>query len=400
MGTQARRNNLELTGIRVVDLTSMWAGPLCTRILADLGAEVIKIELRARPDGTRSNPGFFSWLNWNKLGITMDLSLDQSRECFKQLVARSDVVVENFSPRVMANFNLDYPALKEVKADIIMLSMPAYGSTGPYANYVAYGPGLEASSGLSALTGYRDGPPTLTGSAYGDPVAGLHGVVAVLGALRHRRRSGTGQWIDLSQREALSQMFGEAFVKAAKGIRELRSGNLRSDMSPHDCYRCRGEDRWIAIAVRTDEEWRRLCETMGCGWLADDPRYLTLEARKANQEQLDREIESWTRQMDAHEAVRLLQEARLAASVVNNARDLVEDTHLAERGFFQRGIDLEGRACDFPGLPWRASGASRNTGHPAPQLGEHNREVLGGLLGLSEAQIEELQGAMRWDSKR
>lgn len=380
MGVEKGRRSLTLEGVRVLDLTSMWAGPLCTRVLADLGGEVIKIEAPTRPDGTRQNPPYFEWLNRNKLGITLDLNVESARQCFKRLVAMSQVVVENFSPRVMVNFGLAYPALRDIRPDIIMLSMPAYGSTGPYANYTAYGPGLEAASGLAALTGYREGPPMLSGLAYGDPVAGMHGAVAVLAALRYWRRFGKGQWIDLSQREALSQMFGEAFLKAAKGMAEPRSGNRHPTMAPHGCYRCRGHDQWISITVGSDAEWRRLCRVVGKDELAEDPSFADTRARKSNEDRLDQELESWTRQRDCQEAMKLLQEAHVAACVVKTVRDLVADPHLTARGFFKKVADFDGQVRFFPGLPWKMTSMDGSVRRRAPRLGEHNSQVLEGLL--------------------
>ena len=365
-----------LDGIRVVDLTSVWAGPLCTRILADLGAEVVKVEAPARPDGTRGNPGHFTWLNRNKLGVTLDLNQPREKELFRQLVAASDVVVENFSPRVMGNFGLDYERLRGVKKELIMLSMPAYGSGGPYAHHVAYGPGLEASSGLAAITGAKSGGPLLSGSAYGDPVAGLHGAVAVLAALLHRRRTGRGQWIELAQREALARMFGEAFLLAARGLEPAEQEPL---FYPHGCFRCRGEDRWLAIDVRSEAEWRRLCEAIGKGWMTEDPDFRDPVTRKEKQARLREEIQSWTLQRDPHEAMRLLQKAGVPAGAVMDARDLCHDPHLAARGFFLRMVDLGGNPCDFPGLGWSTVPDYAFPRRPAPRLGEHNRVVLKGL---------------------
>lgn len=381
-----------LKGIRVVDLTSMWAGPFCTRVLADLGAEIIKIEAPRRPDGTRNAPGYFTWLNRNKLGVTIDLNVPRAKDCFKRLIAVSDVVVENFAPRVMRNFKLDYPVLRDIRANIVMLSMPAYGSSGPYQNYVAYGPAIEASSGLAAITGYINDGPMLSGSAYSDPVAGLHGALAILAALRYRRRTGNGQWIDLAQREALSQMFGEAFLLAAAGKSIARTGNRDSSYAPQGCYRCRGEDRWITISIRTDDEWIRLCNIIGKPALVRDPRYCDMQARKANEDALDKEIGEWTRKRDCQEVMRLMQTSRLAAGVVMDARDLAYDPHLAERSFFRQAAAIDGRISAFPGLHWQMSIAPDDVpSRPAPAMGEHNREILGGLLGLSDEDIRELQ---------
>ncbi len=388
MRTETSRHSIALDGIRVLDLTTTWSGPLCTRMLADLGAQVIKIEAPSRPDGTRSAPGYFSWLNWNKYGVTLNLNVPAARECFKRLVEKSELVVENFSPRVMRNFGLDYSVLRRIKPDIIVLSMPAYGSGGPYQDYVAYGPGLEASSGLAALTGYENESPMLSGSAYGDPVAGMHGFVAVLAALRHRRRTGEGQWVELAQREALSQMFGEAFLLAAKGISLSPCGNRHPSMAPHRCYRTRERDQWIAIAVQSDAHWRAFCRAIGKDSLVDDPRFASLSARLANRDALDQEVQAWTFEQDSDEAVRQLQSNGVAAGKVMDGQSLSDNRHLNERGFFRQVTNVDGEVCSFPYLPWKSNGSIRNK---APQVGEHNREILGGLLGLTDAQIQALQ---------
>lgn len=381
-----------LAGIRVVDLTTMWAGPLCTRLLAELGAEVIKIEYHRRPDGTRANPGYFNWLNRNKLSLGLDLSVPRGRELFCELVRVSDILVENFSPRVMGNFGLDYPTLRRIKPDLIMLSMPAYGSTGPYRDYVAYGPGIETTSGLSWLTGYEDGSPMLSGSAYGDPIAGLHGTVAILAALRYRRLTGLGQWIDLAQREALSQVLGEVFVLAGAGRQvPARVGNRHRVMCPHGVYRCCGDDLWLAIAVGDDEEWERLCRAMGMESLGADPRFKTALDRKAHEAELDAIVASWTRQRDRLEAMRTLQAAGVMAGAVLDGRELSRDEHLAERGFFVCVPDTDGQIAQYPGLPWKTLGVPPVASRPAPRLGQHNEVVLRSVLHLTEREIGQLE---------
>ena len=394
-----------LAGIRVVDLTVMWAGPLCTRVLADLGAEVIKIESPNRVDGTRANPGYFNWLNRNKRSLTLDLGKPQGAQLFRRLVGLSDVVVENFTPRVMPNFGLGYRALRAIKRDLIMISMPAYGSTGPYRNYVAYGPGIEAMSGLSWLTGYEGRPPMTSGSAYGDPIAGLHGALAILAALRFRRLTGEGQWIDLAQREAVAQMIGEFFVLAGAGRQAPpRRGNRHPVMAPHGCYRCAGDassqakDEWVAISVADDEEWRRLCRALGAEALADDPRFKTAQARKTNEDELDEMIESRTRRRGQMEAMWLLQAAGVAAGAVLNGEALSRDEHLRARGFFVPIADADGKVRPYPGVPWKLAGQAGSTVRakdsecsPAPRLGEHNREILGGMLGLADEEIDHLE---------
>lgn len=388
-----------LAGVRVLDLTAMWAGPLCTRVLADLGAEVIKIESPTRIDGTRANPGYFNWLNRNKLSLTLDLGKPQGAQLFRRLVGLSDVVVESFTPRVMPNFGLDYRALRAANPSLIMLSMPAYGSTGPYRNYVAYGPGIEAMSGLSWLTGYEDGPPMLSGSAYADPVAGLHGALAILAALRYRRLTGEGQWIDLAQRECLTQMIGEYLVLAGAG-RQIppRSGNRHPARAPHGCYRCagdgdsvQGKDEWVAISVADDEEWKRLCRALGEEALGDDPRFRTAQARKADEDELDQIIEGWTRQRGPMEATRLLQAAGVAAGAVLNGEALSRDEHLMARGFFVSVADADGKVGPYPGVLWKTAERPEEVFRPAPRLGQHNRGILGGLLRLTTEEIDQLE---------
>lgn len=389
---QTDRPGTILADIRVVDLTTMWAGPYCTRLLADLGAEVIKIESPRRVDGTRSNPGYFEWLNRNKLSVTLDLNSPQGKESFRRLVKVSDVVVENFSPRVMANFGLSYAALRPTKTDLIMLSMPAYGSTGPYRHYVAYGPGIEAMSGLSFLTGYPDGPPMLSGSACGDPVAGLHGAVAVLAALRHRRVSGQGQWIDLSQLESLSQLLGEFLVSAAaRGDTPVRQGNRHPTMCPHGVYRCAGDDNWVAIAVTDEEDWHRLCQALGQESLATDSRYASMAARKNHEDEVDLVIESWTQQRDKFEVTRVLQAAGIAAGAVLDGRCLAQSEHLTARGFFLSLSSADGSPHHYPGLPWKMAGHYNTPDRPAPRLGQHNAKILGRLLGFTESEMRQLE---------
>jgi crotonobetainyl-CoA:carnitine CoA-transferase CaiB-like acyl-CoA transferase len=202
---------------------------------------------------------------------------------------------------------------------------------------------------------------------------------------------GIGQWIDLSQREALSQMFGEAIVMAARGQSVPMSGNRDPMMAPHGCYRCRGTDRWIVVAIRSEEEWLKLCGVMGRDSLATDPRFAKVEARKKNEDELDSEVEAWTTTLESGEAVERLRQAGIAAGIVANGRDLATDPHLAARGFFDRMIDWEGKAFQIPVLPWTYARAANGTLRPAPRLGEHNQQVLGGLLGLMDAEIEEIQ---------
>ncbi|TAK27074.1 MAG: CoA transferase [Chloroflexota bacterium] len=385
-----------LGGVRVVDLTAMWSGPYCTRVLADLGAEVIKIEPAIRKDGTRAHPMVFERLNHNKLGLALNLNLPEGREIFRDLVRRSSVLVENFSPRVMQNFGLDYAALRALKPNLIMLSMPAYGSTGPYQNHVSYGPGIEAMSGMAWLNGYEGGPPVLAPPAYADLTAGLHGAVATLAALRHLRQTGRGQVIDLAQRESLSQVFGETLVLAAEsGEIPGQRGNHHPTLAPHGCYRCAGGEGWIAIAVADDGEWRRLCAVIGDDALAEDPRFKTREARKAHEDELDQAIEACTRQREQLELARILQTNRVTAGAVLDWQTLLSDEHLIAREFFlggeHPGLETIGTREEIQCRPHRPSPVVYQ---PAPRLGQHNRDILGGLLGLTDQEIHDLELTM------
>lgn len=384
------KSSAALRGVRVLDLTSIWAGPYCTRLLADAGAEVIKIELAARPDGTRRRvmgadaaenatepASFFVELNRNKLGITLDLRAPDDRAHFHRLVDQADAVVENCSPRVMPNLGFDYAALRAIRSDIIVLSMPAFGGEGPYRDAVAYGSGIEAASGLASLNGYPDGPPALLGVAYGDPVAGLHGAVALLAALEHRRRSGEGQHIELAQREALTQFLGEAVVADSQGASVAACRGARhAEMAPHGCYRCRGRDRWVAIAVEDEQQWQRLCGVLGHPELAAHERFADVQLRLANHDILDRIIEQWTRRREHRAVMRLLQAAGVPAGAVLDPGELLADAHLAARGFFVPIVQAGAAPRLYPGAICRLSASPLAVQRPAPLLGEHDGLLL------------------------
>ena len=254
-----------LGGIRVLDLTHAWAGPFATQLLADYGAEVIKIETCERPDMLRfstwptdetrpdayNRGGWFQYLGRNKLSLTLDLKQPQGHDLFKRLVAQSDVVIENFSARVMPHLGLDYAVLQAVNPRLIMISMPGYGTVGPYKDFVAFGEMIEPFAGLSELTGYPDRAPLRLAVAYPDPVAGFHAALATLLALRQRRQTGRGQHIHIPHREPITRMLGEAVLDyTVNGRTPRRIGNRHRAWAPHGCYPCRGPDRWITIAVR------------------------------------------------------------------------------------------------------------------------------------------------------
>jgi crotonobetainyl-CoA:carnitine CoA-transferase CaiB-like acyl-CoA transferase len=334
---------------------------------------------------------YYNEVNRNKYAITLDLTKPLGVGVFKRLVKVSDVVVENFSPRVMGNFGLDYPVLREVNPEIIMVSISGYGQDGPYRDYVAYGGGIEAMTGLSQLTGYPDAEPLTPGIAYADATAGLHAAFAILAALYYRRRTGRGQYIDLSMREALTPLLGEFIMDYAMNGRAARAmGNRHPFMAPHGCYRCQGEDKWIAITISSDEEWRSLCYAMGNPSWASEERFGDSLRRRENQDELDRLIEEWTSRYGHRQLMDMLQRGGVAAGAVLNVAELVDDPHLEERGFFQPLSHPEAGTHLYPGVSWRMGKTPGSLRFPAPCFAEHNEYVFGQLLGMPAEDISRL----------
>ena len=370
--------NPVLKGIRILDFTWVLAGPYATRLLADFGAEVIKVQPLLPREEDDFARGYYNTWNRNKLGITLDMSKPDGIALAKKLALSSDAVVENFTPRVMANWGLDYENLKAIKPDIIMLSLSAMGSTGPCRDYTGFGPTIQAFSGLTHLMSYPGGPPLGPGTAYADHVGALFACLALLGALDYRRRTGQGQYVDVSQVEAMASLLGDAFIpakeKAFQGV-----------------YRCKGDDRWCAIAVSTDEEWRGFKKALGNPPRAEDKRFATLASRLRNKKALDELIEDWTKTRSAEEVMSLLQKQGVAAGVVQSARDLAQDPQLKERGFFieldhpQMGRTISGAT------PLRLSDTPPLYSRPAPLPGQDNNYVYGELLGLSKGDMNRLK---------
>jgi crotonobetainyl-CoA:carnitine CoA-transferase CaiB-like acyl-CoA transferase len=403
-----------LKGIRILDLTRVWSGPLAGRILADLGAEVIHIAGRSTvsaapisPEDARilgifpeNNPGERPWnrqsqnndFNRNKLGMTLELNTPEGVALFKGLAKISDVVLENFSPRVMPNFGLDYPVLEEINPGIIVCSMPGYGLTGPLRDYVSYGTNLDPASGLASLMGYPDEGPHMSGNAYPDPAAALHAAGAILIALFHKNRSGQGQHIDLSQAESAITLIGEAVLGyTLNGQIPLPRGNRHPFQGPQGCYRCKGEDSWVAIAVSSHKEWQALCRVIRHPNLGQEAPFSNPERRRENHNALDQIIETWTIRHTHREAMRLLQEAGVPAGAVLNAAELLADEHLADRNFFQEVDHPEVGLRKYCGLPIQFSDKPSLPGRPAPCLGEHNEYILKNLLGLPPEEINRLR---------
>jgi benzylsuccinate CoA-transferase BbsF subunit len=367
-----------LKGVRILDFTWVLAGPYATRLLADFGAEVIKVQPLLPEEEDDFARGYYNTWNRNKLGITLDMSKPDGIALAKKLVLASEAVVENFTPRVMANWGLDYANLKAIKPDIIMLSLSTMGSTGPRRDYTGFGPTIQAFSGLTRLTACPGGPPLGPGTAHADHIGALFACLALLGALEYRRKTGRGQYIDVSQVEAMASLLGDVFTpekeKAFQGV-----------------YRCKGDDCWCAIAVATDEEWRCFNKALGNPPWTEDKRFATLASRLKNKKALDELIEDWTKTRSAKEVMSLLQRQGVAAGVVQSAADLAQDPQLKHRGFFVELDHPEADKTISDAAPIRLADTPAVYTRPAPLPGQDNDYVYGEILGLSKREMDSLK---------
>lgn len=397
---------LALAGTRVIDLTYSYAGPYLTKLMADMGAEVIKVEACQRPELSRplilaeneldeqwwNRGGYFNLGHRNKYGITLNLTTPQGREVLKELIKISDVLIEAYSPRVMENFGLDYPALKKLKPDLIMFSLSGYGQTGPYRNYTSFGTVMESMVGITQMTGYPDGPPTRTGISYCDPITGLMGAGVVLAALHHRHKTGQGQHLDVSMYETGISMIGEAIMEYTMNQRiTTRRGNQDSSMAPHGCYRCKGEDEWVVIAISSDQEWQAFSRTLGEPPWTKEERFSDCLSRWQNQDELNRLVEEWTSRHDHYEVMHLLQEAGVTAGPVLTNKELLFDPHLKERNFFKVVDHPQIGKRPYAGMAFQLSKTPGSIRFRAPLFGEHNEQILAGLLGMSQEEITSLE---------
>ncbi|HLH76755.1 MAG TPA: CoA transferase [Candidatus Binataceae bacterium] len=394
--------DLPLRGVRVIDFTWVVAGPLATRMLADHGAEVIKVERKAV---MQRRVGTWAELNRNKRSIAVNMNRPEGVALAKRLVAVGDIVVDNFSARVMGQWGMDYQSLVKVKPDIICLSMSGMGHSGPLANYVTYGATLQAWSGITMKMA-TDERPAGFGYSFSDMVAGHTAALAALIALWHRARTGQGQFIDLSQFEALVGVLGVTVLDQSVNGRVQQPSGWRpqeTPAAPHGAYRCQAEgddnDRWVAISVRSHTEWRRLVAAMGSPQWASEPRFHTLFSRITNREALDRHINEWTVQFTAAALMERLQRAGVAAGVVANAKDLCErDPQLKARQFWQPVSFPEGGGTEAITLPFRYSDTARPPLRHSPKIGEDRDYVLGEVLGLSAAEQQQLiQAQAVWE---
>ncbi|WP_454712078.1 CoA transferase [Cupriavidus nantongensis] len=396
---------LPLQGLRVVDLTMGWAGPLASRTLADFGAEIIKVESTGYPDwwrGANFTEAFyrdrlyeknsnFNLMNRNKQGITLDLTRPEGKALLMQLVETADAVIENYSAEVLPKLGLDYEALRARNERLVVLSMPAFGLGNAWSNTRAYGGTLEQASGLPLYTGHPDGPPAMTSYAYGDPIGGLNGGAAILLALFVQQATGQGRHINLSQVEAMLPMAAPFMLEqSARGTVSPRQGNRHPLHTPHGCFRCAGDDGWIVLTV-TDADWPALCRALDRADLAADPRLAHASGRRAEEDRIEQAIKSWCADRDAETAMELLQSAGVAAGVVRPMSQVLQDIHLRARGFW-REVERAHIGRYTASTAWFRTGPQPlPIRHVAPTLGEHTEAVLSGVLGLSAEQIASLE---------
>lgn len=394
---------LPLEGVRVADLTMMWAGPYATRLLGEMGAEVIKIESPSAWDNIRTlvpQPGieepwnssyYFNDYNRDKKSLTLDLAQARGRELFLQLVGHCDVVIENYRAEVLSNLDIDFPVLQQAKQDIVLVSMAGFGKTGSERNHVGFGPIIEQMAGLASMAGYGDdGVPYKTGISYGDPVGGIAAAGAVALGLIQRRKTGKSCHIDLAQREGMAAMIGEAFVAASlRGEDPPHKGNRDPRFVPQGAYRCAGEEQWIVISVTGDEQWRTLAGVIG----ADELANLSHEERATRHDELDAAIEAWTQRTEPQAAMEQLQQAGIAAGRVLDTKEMHDDPHLTERGYWVRLPHPRMHPWRQPASAWRLVEANPQLRRHAPLFGEHNEEILCGLLGLPREELSVLEAA-------
>jgi benzylsuccinate CoA-transferase BbsF subunit len=392
-----------LQGINILDFSWAGAGPFVTRFLADFGAQVFKVESKKRPDVGRMTPPFknnvrhpdgsalFIQTNTSKLSITLNIQHPKGIEIVKKLVAKVDIVMENFTPGVMARLGLTYDELKKIKPDIIMASSSIYGQTGPKTRFSGFGNSGTAISGHFMLTGWPDREPVSPGVAYADIVQPQFTMVAILAALDYRRRTGKGQLIDSTQVETMIQFISPAILDYfANGNIETRQGNRSSYASPHGVFPCKGEDRWCAIAVFDEPEWQNLCGLMGNPAWCLDSKFAGLSARKAHEDELESLIGAWTIQYDRDELSSLLQKAGVTSGPVQDGSDLVDrDPHLKERQSFIKLIHPVAGECNHPAQPVKLSDCAPQM-KTSPCLGEHNEYVYKEFLGIGDEEYDTL----------
>lgn len=399
---------LPLAGLRVIDCTMGWAGPSCTRQLADLGADVIKVESTEYADwfrGTDQRPPYyeeqtyekqskFAIMNRGKRGVTLDLTSPKGIALFHRLLADAHAVIDSYSADVMPRLGLSAEALLKINPKLQVVTMPAFGMSGPWAAVRAYGSTLEHGAGIPTVTGREQDPPTMNHAVFGDPIGGLNGAVAAILGFIHQKKIGKGQHIDLSQVQGLLPLIAKyAVEQSATGTLRPRPGNRHNDYVPHGCFPCVGEDRWLTIAVRSDQEWQGLCKVMRRPDLAADQSLASVEGRRKNEDRIEDAIIKWSRMTQVDPAMAALQAEGVPAAVARVPIDLLSDPQLMTIGHWHPMERAFLGAHLMPTVAYRENGAvlPRKVSMAAPTLGQHNKDVLGGILGLSDHELATLE---------
>ena len=405
-------NALPLTGWRVLEISTAWAGPMLGRILCDLGADVVKLESLDSIDNWRgavkgddrkryplSEPGlrpynrnaWFNTQNMGKHSVGVDLKSPLARSAVEELVKSCDALICNFAAGALKRMKLDYAQLVKINPKIILLEMVVTGEGGPLENTRGVGPTMEALAGMTVLTGYGDGVPQRTGPAYVDPIGALNGAMAILLATRHRQQTGEGQRIELAQRESLMNWYGERFILAAvDGIEIPPLGNRSSVVAPHDAFQTMGDDEWIAIAVSSETQWIALCEILQkTNWI-HDPRFANAESRIKNSDALNDLITEVTKHHDKLKLAFRLQQSGVCAAPVNNGKDIFEDPHLIANQFMIDVEHPEAGVHRYQGLPFHFEQPQKRRQIPAPLLGQHTRDILKDWAGLNDQTLDGL----------
>jgi crotonobetainyl-CoA:carnitine CoA-transferase CaiB-like acyl-CoA transferase len=404
-----------LSGYRVLDYTTAWAGTRMAAYLAEMGAEVIHVESLQYLDTHRAwskwgagafglfpgdTPGSKPWernfqyneFGKNKLGITLDLADPRGVALFKDLAAISDVVVDNYKAGAVAKFGVGYDELRKRRPDIICVSCPAFGTTGPYKDFVAWGNQVSALTGHGLLLNYEDGDTPEAGATYADPIAAISGAFSIVAALIHRRKTGEGQYIEMPLAEVMPGLIPEAILDYVLNGRVARPlGNRNPAAAPWGVYPCKGADQWVAICCQDDVDFAALTGVIGRPELLSDPRFSTLEARIQNHKAIDAIVAGWTAGRGKFEAADEMQEAGVAAEPANSKPEVIADPQLTAREFFTELPHPEAGTFKYPLEPSRLSKTPAAAYRAAPLYGEHNAEVLGGYLGLTAAELAELE---------
>ena len=404
---------LPLDGIRVLDSSYVFALPYAGGLLADMGAEVIKVEGPGRPDVTRTGgyagafperdigedwwnrPSTYNLIHRGKRSLTLDMTDERGRDLFRRLVRVSDVVMENFTPRVMRGWGLDYPNLRRIKPDIVMVSNTGYGhGDGPYSGYPAQATTQEGTHGHCWITGYSGGLPAKAGASFVDFLSTWTALFAIGAALRYRNRTGRGQWVDIGMYQAGVMFASEYIMDAiANGRQGGRIGNRHPHRAPQGCYRAQGDDQWVTLSVGSDEQWQALCRLMGREELARNADFADVLARQRNHDRIDEAINAWSVGLDKYQLMHRLQEEGIPAGPVFTGKDIHFDPQYKSRGFLERVDYPSEREIGtrlFMGRPYKLSRSPLRIRGPSPTFGQDNESLLRDLLGVDKAAYEAL----------